>query len=186
MPEDGAAQVVHHVLSDAVREECLVDAERAGCDRHGDHAAGVERELPRAAAWIASRAPLRRNAGATPSVDESAIRPRTNVRRFLYGRKSPKTRRRFARRTRLSAGRSGCFQRTARGRCVRLRTPRNGRAAPAAAVGRRLASPRWSGSACSAALRAGAVRPISRRRGRSAASWPAAGSGWSTAAGASA
>ena len=44
VPVDGRAQVVHHGLADPVREQRLVDADRAGDDRDQDHPGDEERE----------------------------------------------------------------------------------------------------------------------------------------------
>ena len=43
---DGRAQVVHHGLADPVREERLVDADRAGDDRDQDHPGHEQGEQP--------------------------------------------------------------------------------------------------------------------------------------------
>ena len=43
---DGRAQVVHHRLADPVREQRLVDADRARDDRDRDHPGDEGREQP--------------------------------------------------------------------------------------------------------------------------------------------
>src|SRR5262249_36185010 len=58
-------------------------------------------------AWIASRARLSRNAGTTPRPAATTISASSPLSRRQYGRKSPPTRRRFARRRAGSAVRSG-------------------------------------------------------------------------------
>ena len=107
--EDRRAQVVHHALADLVREQRLDDAEHAGDDRDHDHPAGVDREravvvrcCDRLQDALAAGTPERRRAPAA-----TTIRASRAVRRSLYGRKSGRSRRRFARRTAGSAGRSG-------------------------------------------------------------------------------
>ena len=57
--------------------------------------------------WIAFRTPRSRNAGITPSAAEKTISARTAASRRLYGLKSAPIRRRLARRTTGSSGRSG-------------------------------------------------------------------------------
>ena len=72
-------------------------------------------------ATIACSTPRRRNAGTTPTAAETRMRTSTADSRPRYPRKSPAIRRRFARRTAGSAGRSG-FSRTPRNpRCMRAR-----------------------------------------------------------------
>ena len=44
MPENGGAQIVHHTLTDLIREQRLDHPEDAGHDRDCDHPAGVEGE----------------------------------------------------------------------------------------------------------------------------------------------
>ena len=47
MPEDGGAQIVHHPLTDLIREQRLDHPEDAGHNRDRDHPAGAEGERGR-------------------------------------------------------------------------------------------------------------------------------------------
>src|SRR5262249_3627424 len=75
---------------------------------------------------IASRARLSRKAGTTPSAAEVTISASRPVRRPLYGRKSRPTRRRFARRTAGSAGRSGAARAGGRDIPISVQRTRSG------------------------------------------------------------
>ena len=109
VPVDGRAQVVHHALADLVREQRLDDAERAGDDRDRDHPGDEQVQQREVAVRAAPRRGLLAAAarGRRRGRRRRGSAPRTPASLSRYGRKSATIRRRYARRTAGSAGRSG-------------------------------------------------------------------------------
>src|SRR6185437_12964753 len=105
--EDLRAQVVHDALADLVRQQRLHDAEDAAGDCDDDHPAGEPRELLVVVADDRLDHALQEEGRDDASVAEKTISPSRPLSRARYGVKSATIRRRFARRTSGSAGRSG-------------------------------------------------------------------------------